>query len=133
ERHLECQTSNPFSSNNHQNVQIRRSFAPENRHNQLPAQIPAGTYLGPRPMELDFTTNGNTPRRLTPQERTDRINNGLCLYCGEKGHAIANCPTAPQNKPRTIGIRNPKTQSINSLQNSSSSVLQFRTVPSPAT
>lgn len=54
---------------------------------------------GPVPMDIDATTS---PRRgpLTSQERERRIKNDLCLYCGEPGHKVNQCP-ASKKKPRT--------------------------------
>jgi len=36
-------------------------------------------------MEIDAGRRG----RLTPQERERRMKEGLCFYCGEKGHTAA--------------------------------------------
>ncbi|KAI2659502.1 Retrotransposon Gag-like protein 3 [Labeo rohita] len=44
------------------------------------------------PMQVDTT-------RLTPTERNRRLSSGLCLYCGNNGHFIRNCPVKP---PRSV-------------------------------
>lgn len=31
-------------------------------------------------------------RALTPEEKKRRMEEGLCLYCGEEGHKVGNCP-----------------------------------------
>ncbi|GGV53682.1 hypothetical protein GCM10010495_82310 [Kitasatospora herbaricolor] len=31
-------------------------------------------------------------RSLTPTEKKQRMKERLCLYCGEKGHKVGNCP-----------------------------------------
>jgi hypothetical protein len=46
------------------------------------------TSSGPVPMDVDQVRY----RKLTPEERQKRINNGECLYCGEKGHQAGACP-----------------------------------------
>jgi hypothetical protein len=46
------------------------------------------TSSGPVPMDVDQVRY----RKLTPEERQKRINNGECLYCGEKGHQANACP-----------------------------------------
>lgn len=44
-----------------------------------------------------FASQNNFTRRgkLTPSEYQRRKDNQLCLYCGEKGHQVAQCPVAP--------------------------------------
>ncbi|KAL0146621.1 hypothetical protein M9458_057961 [Cirrhinus mrigala] len=46
----------------------------------------------PEPMQMDST-------RLSRTERNRRITLGLCLYCGQNGHLIHNCPIRP---PRPV-------------------------------
>ncbi|KAI2655942.1 Transposon Tf2-8 polyprotein [Labeo rohita] len=46
----------------------------------------------PEPMQMDST-------RLSRTERNRRITLGLCLYCGQNGHLIRNCPIRP---PRPV-------------------------------
>lgn len=52
---------------------------------------------GPVPMEIGTSRT----RKLTQQERQHRIQNGLCLYCGEVGHKLANCPKS-KSKSTTL-------------------------------
>ncbi|KAL0151330.1 hypothetical protein M9458_053324 [Cirrhinus mrigala] len=42
--------------------------------------------------------------RLSPSERTRRMQNHLCLYCGEPNHIIRNCPVRPQ-RPTVSTVR----------------------------
>lgn len=44
------------------------------------------------PMQVDYS-------RLSPTERQRRLNQGLCLYCGQEEHALRSCPTHP---PQTL-------------------------------
>ncbi|KAL1252625.1 hypothetical protein QQF64_017318 [Cirrhinus molitorella] len=46
----------------------------------------------PEPMQVDSN-------RLTQTERTRCLTSGLCLYCGNPGHVICNCPVRP---PRPV-------------------------------
>ncbi|KAI2645073.1 Transposon Tf2-8 polyprotein [Labeo rohita] len=46
----------------------------------------------PEPMQVDST-------RLSRSERNRRISQGLCLYCGQPGHLLRNCPIRP---PRPV-------------------------------
>lgn len=49
------------------------------------------------PMQLDrvATTTGPRPR-LTQAEKEKRYRDGCCMYCGEKGHFVHNCPSRPK-------------------------------------
>ena len=35
---------------------------------------------------------------LTPEEKKRRMEEGLCLYCGEGGHRVPNCPKKPNQR-----------------------------------
>ncbi|KAL0151004.1 hypothetical protein M9458_053517 [Cirrhinus mrigala] len=51
----------------------------------------AATLPVPEPMQVNST-------RLSRTERNRRITLGLCLYCGQQGHHIRNCPIRPPRK-----------------------------------
>ena len=38
--------------------------------------------------------------KLTPEERLRRIRAGECLYCGQRGHFVSNCPARPKGGAR---------------------------------
>ncbi len=46
--------------------------------------------------------------RLTVKERCYRLENQLCLYCGEAGHVAASCPAVRRHSPlkgeRTVSV-----------------------------
>ena len=47
------------------------------------------------------TTSSVCPRgRLPPEEYQRRRDNNLCLYCGQAGHLIGACPSAPKQDAR---------------------------------
>jgi Ty3 transposon capsid-like protein len=50
-------------------------------------------YTGPQPMEIA----GNVQRfkTLTPEEKSRRKKENLCLYCGKPGHVANTCPARP--------------------------------------
>ncbi|KAI2643005.1 Transposon Tf2-8 polyprotein [Labeo rohita] len=52
----------------------------------------AACHPVPEPMQIDST-------RLSRTERNRRITNGLCLYCGQPGHLLRQCPIRP---PRPV-------------------------------
>ncbi|KAL0148604.1 hypothetical protein M9458_056151 [Cirrhinus mrigala] len=51
------------------------------------ATVAASTPV-PEPMQVDST-------RLSHTERNRRISLGLCIYCGQSGHILRNCPVRP--------------------------------------
>ncbi|XP_029288813.1 uncharacterized protein LOC115009158 [Cottoperca gobio] len=53
-----------------------------------PARYPAYQGEEPEPMSVNSL-------RLTPEERSRRITQGLCLYCGARGHVVVTCPLRP--------------------------------------
>jgi len=46
---------------------------------------------GTQPMEIDAAFVGPV-KQLSPQQRTYRMTNNLCLYCSKPGHKRAECP-----------------------------------------
>lgn len=56
-------------------------------------------FHGPQPMQLDTIT---TPGLSLKKELKEyRMKNGLCLYCGERGHLLKECGKRPKNgEPR---------------------------------
>ncbi|KAL2088222.1 hypothetical protein ACEWY4_017050 [Coilia grayii] len=44
---------------------------------------------------------------LTPQERRRRVEQGLCLYCGDHSHQVELCPKRPQPRVRRPQPANP--------------------------
>ena len=44
------------------------------------------------PIDLNNSRSRQTRGPLTPEEKPRRYLNGLCMYCGEKGHKAAICP-----------------------------------------
>jgi len=61
------------------------------------------TRTGPAPMDLDATKPSKPFKPLTLEERKRRMDNNLCLYCGEAGHRVPQCPQ--RNKPRPAHLR----------------------------
>lgn len=64
------------------------------------------------PQEFATTTTSVTPSpsseepmqlgrmKLTPEERQRRFNQRLCIYCGEGGHILSDCPKRPKDRAR---------------------------------
>ena len=49
---------------------------------------PENHSTGPEPMQIDAVRF----KTLTQEEKKRRMEEGLCLYCGEEGHKVGNCP-----------------------------------------
>jgi hypothetical protein len=49
---------------------------------------PENHSTGPEPMQIDAVR----VKSLTPEERKRRMDEGLCLYCGDQGHRAGSCP-----------------------------------------
>uniref|UniRef100_A0A3B5RF72 CCHC-type domain-containing protein n=1 Tax=Xiphophorus maculatus TaxID=8083 RepID=A0A3B5RF72_XIPMA len=65
------------------------SFAPRRTDfNPIPAN-----QTGEEPMQIGRT-------RLPPEERQRRLRSGACLYCGQVGHYVANCPSLLKARAR---------------------------------
>lgn len=81
---------------------IQSQYRPAPRHSAPTPPVPVPT-LSPQAMEIDGTNNPRGPRQaLTAQERQRRIDNRLCLYCGQADHIIANCPVRPPSRKQAI-------------------------------
>jgi hypothetical protein len=55
----------------------------------------------PEPMDLSATVSSKARGPLTASEKEHRRANNLCLYCGNSGHVVDNCPICAKK-------RNPK-------------------------
>lgn len=77
-----------------------RAISPENggrstiraAHNHHPTASNSGSY-GPAPMDLSASK-----KKLSLEERSRRIREGRCLYCGELGHISLDCPQLTQKR-----------------------------------
>ena len=48
--------------------------------------------------------------KLTGDERDRRMKEGLCLYCGEKGHVAHDCPKSVAAKARAAKVSAPESK-----------------------
>jgi hypothetical protein len=81
----------------------RRGQGKEQARQEGPRVAPVNSqgHVGPRPMDLDANQKSVKFKPLTQEEKKRRRDNGLCLYCGEKGHDAANCPRKSRITGRT--------------------------------
>uniref|UniRef100_A0A9J8A398 CCHC-type domain-containing protein n=1 Tax=Cyprinus carpio carpio TaxID=630221 RepID=A0A9J8A398_CYPCA len=64
------------------------------RPTQAPAQMSHEAVMNQEPMQLGTT-------HITPEERERRMQNHLCLYCGQPGHMRTSCPVRPSTRSQT--------------------------------
>jgi hypothetical protein len=62
-------------------------------------------YHGPEPMELDST---HRKQKLSQEERKQRMDNRLCLYCAKPGHQVKDCRSTKNRRP--TGSQQPNNQ-----------------------
>src|SRR5436190_2288326 len=98
ERILERKTT----TNSRQGTTTRQTTATKPTTSQAPAPVmPQYASASPRPTTHDATTPMELDHQripLTPDEKRRRVEfrklNGLCLWCGDDRHILADCPTA---------------------------------------
>ncbi|KAL0154077.1 hypothetical protein M9458_050536 [Cirrhinus mrigala] len=72
-------------------------------------QIPPVTATVPKPMQIGAT-------HLTSEERERRMQNSLCLYCGQAGHIKSTCPVRPAKPSPAVSVNRLITTSHSSIQ-----------------
>jgi len=70
---------------------------------------------GPSPMELDSMQTERF-KKLTPEERKRRFEQGLCLYCGDKSHKLASCPARNAKMKKGPGLNMLSISALNPLE-----------------
>jgi hypothetical protein len=76
-------------------------------HSDKPKKpLPQGNQLSSTPMNLDYMDGQKTKShgKLTKEERERRIQNNLCLYCGEPGHKVNSCSKRLERSLNTIEL-----------------------------
>ena len=70
--------------------QYRQDQRPRHQATRYEATMSAkslSSHLEAEDMQIDAAR----VRTLTPEEKKRRMEEGLCLYCGEEGHKVGNC------------------------------------------
>ena len=76
-----------------------RSPPPERKSAHFAATPDPSRHGGSTPMEIGAVHKKFSP--LTPEERKRRIENKLCLYCGQPGHMAGSCPAKSQHSKKS--------------------------------
>ncbi len=90
----------------------------------IPRSPPRSQYTT-EPMQLGFTP-------LTPQERECRMQNQLCLYCGQAGHMRNTCPVRPSSDQRPMSDNTRAFSSASSITLPVEIIAQNQTVQTTA-
>ncbi len=96
-------------------IRSRRTARP------TPPRSPPRFQYTTEPMQLGFTP-------LTPQERERRMQNQLCLYCGQAGHMRNNCPVRPSSDQRSVSDNTHASSSVSSITLPVEIITQTQTV-----
>ena len=91
-------SNNTKNNNNSKSADSSRS---ENPSKSAPSNNNKSSWKKDKPK--DSTKLGKNGR-LTTEERERRIKEGLCLYCGEKGHVAQDCPKSKAAKARAAAF-----------------------------
>ncbi len=76
-------------------------------------------------MQLGFTP-------LTPQESECRMQNQLCLYCGQAGHMRNTCPVRPSSDQRSVSDNTRAFSSVSSITLPVEIIVQNQTIQTTA-
>ena len=71
-----------------QRCQDQRSRHQTTRHGAAMSASSLNSHLETEDMQINVAS----VRSLTPEEKKWRIEEELCLYCGEEGHKVESCP-----------------------------------------
>ena len=87
-----------FDRSRERNIQCNSRFPPQKNFDlKQPSHAPP--LLKNDPMVIDATYSQKR-KSLSLPEKQRRIDNKLCLYCGEPGHYVDNCPQVPKKPGR---------------------------------
>ncbi|KAL2043482.1 hypothetical protein N7G274_003789 [Stereocaulon virgatum] len=104
----------------------RHSYAPLPTFTVTAAPAQAvTTAIGVHPGPMDLSNTRSRP--LTAEEKARRRREGLCNYCGEKGHLYATCPKATIANVRKLQLQT----SVTTPPSAPSSVYSPSPSPSP--
>jgi hypothetical protein len=86
-------SSNNSSRNNHsRNSSLHSNSNSHSRNNS--SNRPSQSSSRPANNKPDLTGKITDQGHLTPEEHAKRVKSGCCLYCGDKGHTVKECPKA---------------------------------------
>jgi hypothetical protein len=69
--------------------------------------------LTPQRNAPDLSSKLGKDGKLTPEERQRRFDQGLCMFCGTKGHIVKDCPKG-LNKSNSLGSKGRSMKTLDS-------------------
>ena len=91
--------SDKSPSTNNSDNSSKKDSSSTNTSNK-PSKPAASTSSAPKPVDPDKLKDG----KLTTQERQRRMDNNLCMYCGEVGHKAQACTKSAKAKGRSAQV-----------------------------
>jgi hypothetical protein len=98
-RNRRNRTNHPPASQTQNHQSSGKAPNPTSDKRQTPTPKPSGQKWGSANATTQLVPRGP----LSQKEKDDRRAKGLCLYCGEGGHAIADCKRLPSNRHHVTG------------------------------
>ena len=96
--------ANRSSSQTTLNNQQQSNDGSNNQKNRKKTKKSSNDNLMPQEKTSSLSSKLGKDGKLLPKERQRRINQGLCLLCGAKGHMVKDCPkttTSGSSKARS--------------------------------
>ena len=87
-------SSNPHKGNNPRTTTTTNKFPPHRGNN------PSTSADKPKQAASDLSSKLGKDGKLTSAERARRFANNLCLFCGETGHSVKDCPRTSSNSAK---------------------------------
>ena len=101
----QTKTSPRNSSNNGNNNASNKSDKKtlSSGNSPQPANLPSSSK-GKNTSKPDIAEKLSKDGKLTPDERKQRINNGLCMFCGAAGHLAKECPKSTLRAAKACAV-----------------------------
>ena len=102
ERESEARRATPFERRETKEVRYdrrqstHRSTPYSSRTTTTTTETTPAESRTPRVREGNYASIPRTRGRLSAEEHKRRLDNNLCVYCGQEGHRVSDCPQVPK-------------------------------------